>query len=144
MWIFLSIAAALIWGIDYALTEKVLKRIQFTSLLTIELFFGLLVMLALTLLSGSYKGDWQTLLGSKQTMLFTLAIVVSFNIGTVLITLAIGSKNATLAGLVEISYPLFIALFSWLFFKDVDVSPWTALGGTLVFIGVGVIYLSNK
>ena len=144
MWIFLSIAAALVWGIDYSLTEKVVKKIQFSSLLTIELFFGFLVMLTLTLLSGSYKTDWQILLGSKQLMGFTVAIIASFTIGTVLITLAIGAKNATLAGLIEVSYPVFIALFSWLFFKDVDVNPWTALGGALVLTGVGMIYMFNK
>lgn len=144
MWILYSIVAAVLWGLDYSLTEKVVRKIQFSSLLTIELFVGFLAMLVLTWVSGSYKSDWSALIASKQTMLFTLLIVASFNIANVFIVLSIGNRNATLAGLVEISYPLFIVLFSWLMFKDVDVNPWTVVGAVLVLAGVGVIYLFNK
>ena len=144
MWILYSIVAAVLWGLDYSLTEKVVKKIPFASLLTIELFVGFLAMLALTLISGSYKSDWSALIASKQTMMFTVLIVVSFNIANVLIVLSIGNKNATLAGLVEISYPLFVALFSWLLFKEVNVNPLTAVGGLLVLAGVGMIYVFNR
>lgn len=144
MWILYSIMAAVLWGLDYSLTERVVKKIGFSSLLTVEFFFGFLIMLALTLLSGSWKADWSALVASKQTMLFTMLIVASFNVANVFIVLSIVNKNATLAGLIEITYPLFIVAFSWLLFRDFHVSQWTAVGGALVLVGVGIIYTFNK
>ena len=44
MWIIYSVIAAVLWGLDYALTGKVLERIRFSTLLSIELFFGFIVM----------------------------------------------------------------------------------------------------
>lgn len=144
MWMLYAIIAAALWGLDYSLTEKVVRRIQFSSLLAVELFVGFLAMLMITFLKGSFKDDWDALLSSKQTVLFTSLIVASFNIANVLIVLSIGNRNATLAGLVEISYPLFVILFSWAIFKSVGIDQWTAVGGLLVLIGVAMIYLFNK
>ena len=65
-------------------------------------------------------------------------------VANMFIVLSIGSKNAALSGLIEISYPLFIALFSWLFFRENNLSVGAILGGTFVLIGVSLIYVSNK
>ncbi|MGA2053413.1 MAG: EamA family transporter, partial [Opitutales bacterium] len=57
--------------------------------------------------------------------------------------LAIQHKNATLASLIEISYPFFVALFAWLLFRDVQLSWATALGGLLILAGIAIIYRFN-
>jgi drug/metabolite transporter (DMT)-like permease len=145
MWIFYSIVAAIFWGLDYTLTGKVLEKIQFSTLLTIELFFGFLAMLGLMLASGAYTTDLPTLLySSKKTILYIAVIIICFNIANVFIVLSIGKGNATLSGLIEISYPLFIAGFSWLLFGEVAVNFGTAIGGSLILFGVLTIYLFNK
>jgi len=38
MWAFYAIIAAILWGVDYALTESVLQSIGFPMQLSIELF----------------------------------------------------------------------------------------------------------
>lgn len=145
MWIVYSLVAAIFWGLDYTLTGKVLERIQFSTLLTIELFFGFLAMLGLVLASGSYTTDVPTLLfSSKKTIAYIALIIICFNIANVFIVLSIGKGNATLSGLIEISYPLFIALFSWLLFGQVTVNLGTSLGGGLIFLGILTIYLFNS
>jgi drug/metabolite transporter (DMT)-like permease len=53
---------------------------------------------------------------------------------------SIQGKNATLAGLIEITYPLFIALFAYFAFGEAQLSLASALGGTLIFAGVATIY----
>lgn len=58
--------------------------------------------------------------------------------------MAIGEKNATLASLIEISYPFFVALFAWLFFREVQVSVPTIVGGLMILGGVTVVFLSNR
>ncbi len=64
--------------------------------------------------------------------------------GALLIYMAIGEKNATLASLIEISYPLFVAFFAWVFFREVQINLATVLGGAMILGGVAVVFLSNR
>lgn len=144
MWALFAIIASILWGVDYALTEKVLLKVRFPMLLSIELFFGFLVMLGIAIFSGSYKVDLANIFSSSKTLVLVVTIIVAFNIANMFIVLAIGDKNATLSGLIEISYPLFIALFSWLFFRENNLSAGAILGGIFVLTGVSLIYFFNK
>ena len=143
MWYLYAITASIFWGIDYALTGEVLKSIQSSTLLTVELFIGFLVMLVITVVSGACRTDVPKLLSSNRISLFVLFTVISFIIGLICITESIGEQNATLAGLIEISYPLFIVIFSWFFFKDSNISVGTAIGGACIIIGVAIILVFN-
>jgi drug/metabolite transporter (DMT)-like permease len=66
---------------------------------------------------------------------------------TVLAELFIGfsiqGKNATLSGLIEISYPFFIAIFSYLLFRKNYLTLSTVFGGLFIAIGVFLIYRFN-
>jgi drug/metabolite transporter (DMT)-like permease len=57
---------------------------------------------------------------------------------------AMKASNATLAALIEISYPLFIALFSWVFLRESQMNLGTALGAAMILSGIGCIYYFNK
>ena len=59
------------------------------------------------------------------------------NLGFALAVLGAG-KSAVL----EISYPLFVALFSVLFFKG-QLQPPVVLGGIFIFIGSAIIVLAK-
>jgi drug/metabolite transporter (DMT)-like permease len=144
MWTLYAIIAAILWGLDYALTEKVLHSIRFPVLLGIELFFGFLTMVGIAIFTGSYKADWAGVFSSNRTLLFVVAIVVAFNVANTFIVLSIGDKNATLSGLIEISYPLFIALITWLVFKENNLSVGTVVGGLFILTGVSLIYFFNR
>jgi drug/metabolite transporter (DMT)-like permease len=58
--------------------------------------------------------------------------------------MAIGEKNATLASLIEISYPFFVAVFAWLFFRETQFTWPTVFGGVLILSGVAVVFFSNR
>lgn len=62
-------------------------------------------------------------------------------LGAGLIYHAISMKNATVVSLIEISYPVFVCLFAYILYRDIQVNMWTALGGLLIFCGVFTIYL---
>ncbi len=70
--------------------------------------------------------------------------IVASCIGGLCIYHAIGGRNATVASLIEISYPLFVALFAWLFFRELQINWQTALGGLLILSGVSIVFLSNR
>lgn len=144
MWMLYSLIASILWGIDYTLTERVLQHVRLPTLLTLELFFGFVTMLGITLTSGGFKADLPAIVSSKQTALLVILIIIVFNVANAFIVLSIGSRNATLAGLIEISYPLFIVLFSWWFFDETTLNVGTAIGGGLIFLGVASVYFFNR
>jgi drug/metabolite transporter (DMT)-like permease len=144
MWALFAIMAAILWGIDYALTEKALLHVSFSVLLCIELFIGFLVMLGITFFTGSISQDFAAVFSSNKTSLLVLVIVIAFNLANIFIVLSIKSNNATVSGLIEISYPFFIALFSWLLFRDNNLNAGAISGGIFILAGVSLIYLTNR
>ena len=67
------------------------------------------------------------------------AIGLTSLLASALLFMSIESKNATLASLIEITYPVFVALFSFILFKHTHINPSVMLGGILVITGAGII-----
>jgi hypothetical protein len=61
-----------------------------------------------------------------------------------LIFTAIGEKNAPVAALIEISYPLAAAFFTWLFFRESHLNLQTMIGAALIYAGIIVVALGNR
>jgi drug/metabolite transporter (DMT)-like permease len=82
--------------------------------------------------------------GLGRDWVWLVVAVVSSAAGALLIYIAIGEKNATLASLIEISYPFFVAVFAWLFFRETQFSWPTVFGGLLILGGVAVVFLGER
>ena len=146
MWVIYAITASLCWGMSYAASGPILRS-GFSPLV---FFFGysLLGMIGgcvALLVSGRFSEIWKlasTLPASHLGwFLFSLAGAA---LGAYLTYLAIGAKNPTLAAFIEISYPLFVLLFAWVFFREVQVNAMTLAGGLLVMGGVAVILAGQR
>lgn len=142
-WFFQALGAAVLWGLGYALSEKLLKSgmtpafmMMFTGMITLPSFF------ILTCLFGEFKSGFSILWTSG---LMWMAVLMALTVigGNLLIILSIAGKNATLASMVEISYPLFIFLFAWMIFREVQLNWASALGALLIFSGVATIYFKS-
>ena len=136
-WYISAIGAALAWGVHYPLVDYALKRI---SLVTVLLLTALPILLLTPFFLRTLATDFALMRTmSLREVMPILAICVTTVLGTVLLFLSIDSKNATLASLIEISYPVFVALFAWLLFREIHLTPTIAVGAILVFAGVTVI-----
>ena len=144
IWMVYALIGAILWGIDYAIAEKVLQRISVTTFVTIHLFFGFITAAVLAYFSRSFQSDVNLLASNKGTLAWFIAGLVAFVAASIIIPFAIQNKNATVIGLIEISYPLFIILFSWLLFRTYHLSWHLALGGVLVIAGISIIYYFQK
>jgi drug/metabolite transporter (DMT)-like permease len=143
MWIVYALVASIVWGLDYALAERIFhKKIAPATLLAIEMFIGGAVFFLVSA-AGSLKSDIGILVENRAALWLMVSAVVGFIIANLFIALSVQAKNATLAGLIEISYPIFIAIFSLILFKENQVTPSIIVGGTMIFMGVTVIYLYN-
>jgi drug/metabolite transporter (DMT)-like permease len=145
MWLFYAVAASLCWGMSYAASGPILRKGMSPVLFFFGYcalgFLGSLILLSATgrigqafRMEGLEKGDlgW---------FLFSIG---GSALGAFLTYAAMSAKNPTLASLIEISYPLFVVLFAWLFFREMELNTMTIFGGLLVIVGVVVIILGER
>ena len=140
-WYVTAIAAALVWGVHYPLVDFALKRISIVSVL---LLTAIPILLLVPLYQQTLKQDiavWHGLAWSARLPI--LGIMLTSLLGAVLLYLSISGKNATLASLIEISYPVFVAVFAYLLFRELHLNAPVLIGAALVFSGVALIVWHN-
>lgn len=145
MWLLYAVAASICWGMSYAASGPILKK----GCSPLVLFFGytllgLLGSLAALLSSGRLAGALRLEGVSRPDILWFLFSVGGSALGAYLTYAAMSAKNPTLASLIEISYPIFVMLFTWVFFREVQFNLITLCGGLLVIAGVTVIILGER
>lgn len=144
MWVIFALSASLFWGLTYVLDEKIYDKISVITSLAITSFFAFVVLFLVSYFTGDLKTDLHQIVTSRSLTILVIAGTITLIIAELLIGFSITSKNATLAGLIEISYPIFIALAAYLLFKENQLNTGSIIGGVLVFLGVGVIYFFNR
>lgn len=143
-WFWMAISAALLWGVGYNLSEFLMKKgITPIGLMLANTLLVLPLYIALFFRIGKPAQDFAIMTQDKGVFLALLLAAVTVMGGNLLILSSVASKNASLASLIEISYPLFVIFFAWLAFREVQVNAWTAVGGAMILAGVAVIYLKN-
>ncbi|MCG6938492.1 MAG: DMT family transporter [Gammaproteobacteria bacterium] len=141
-WYIPAIGAAIVWGIHYPLLDFAMKRISIYGVLLLSVIpMFLLIPLFLRELAADI--DQFKLLPVKEQWIIS-AIMLTTTAGAVLIYLSIHNKNATLASLIEISYPLFVVFFGYVLFKQVHVNLSVVLGGLMILIGASLIIYNNQ
>ena len=144
MWIVYALLAALFWGMSYTYSEQVLKKISVPSLLLFEASANVIMALCIGLAGKTFVTDWQTIKqGQLDAKVFFICLIV-YAIANLFIMMSIQAKNATMAGLIEISYPIFTAFFAWLIFKETQFNAGTIFGGLLILSGVCCVYIYGK
>lgn len=134
--IIFSMAAAITWGLVYAFDERILSDLSPVTLLFIDAILTLIVLIPIFLLHDHHwrelatipKKDWFFILAS-----LTLAIAANFFIYS-----GIKFLGADTASMIEIAYPLFVALFCFFIFRE-SLTPWVGAGGLLMLAGAILI-----
>jgi drug/metabolite transporter (DMT)-like permease len=143
MWVLLALSASLFWGLSYVFNEEIYKHMSVFTALSIMSFAIFVATAVMAYVTDNLKPDLVALTTSKRLVWYLVGGIMALLIAELFIGFSITAKNATLAGLIEISYPIFIALFSFILFRSVVNLP-TMLGGMIIFIGVFVIYYYNN
>ena len=142
LWFYCALGAALLWGFSYALSEKVMKdALSPMFIMVVTGFFYFVISLLIAYFTDNLKGGFTAINQDKSLFLNLLILSLSYVIGAFLIYYAINLKNATMVNLIEITFPIFTLIFAYLLMKEVQINVSTLLGGSLIFIGVGIIYL---
>lgn len=141
-WYIPAIAAAVVWGLHYPLIEFALRRV---SLTTVVLLTALPMAVVALMFPSRLLVDARLFLTLPLSERFMIgAIALTSLTGTVLLYLAVRGRNATLASLIEISYPAFVAAFAWLLFRQWQLNTGVLVGAGLVFAGTVLIIINSR
>ena len=141
-WYLAAIGAAIIWGMHYPLIDFAMKRLSIYSVLLISVL-PVFFLMPMFLRDLARDVEAFRLLPTNEQWLVA-AIGLTSTLGAVLLYLSVNSKNATLASLIEITYPLFVVLFAYLMFRQVHVNTSVILGGLMILVGAGLIIYNNQ
>ena len=140
-WYIAALGAAITWGIYYPLVDMALKRISLYSVILLSM---IPIFLVLPFFHKTVSNDIETVKSlpvSEQWIIASLGLIGLF--GEVMVYLAITGKNATLASLIEMTYPVFVVLFAWVFYRQMHVRPSVFIGGLMILVGAGLIIYHN-
>ena len=140
-WYVTAIAAAMVWGIHYPLIDHALKKLSLFSVLLITV---LPLLILVPFFSNDIAQDLKTfnqLPGFDKLAIASIAITSV--LASVLLFMSINNKNATLASLIEITYPVFVVLFAFVIFRQIHLNASVITGGMLIMAGAALIIVNN-
>jgi drug/metabolite transporter (DMT)-like permease len=141
-WYIAALGAALMWGVHYPLVGFALPRISLIGVLLISV---IPVFFLAPFFATQINTDMQNFRGLPLSEQLIVSVIgITSLAGAAFVYLAIGSKNATLASLIEITYPVFVALYSYLMFRHVQVNASVIIGGLMLIAGAGLIIYNNQ
>lgn len=131
-----SLGAAIAWGLVYAIDQKILAGVAPMTLLFIDTVIAAIIMLPFVFFShGSIKNALFS--GKANLSLIVLSVALAI-LANFLIFSGIKNLNASTASMIEIAYPFFVVLFSYILFRSTP-NIYFYIGGVLVFIGSMII-----
>jgi drug/metabolite transporter (DMT)-like permease len=138
----LAVLASILWGLTYCLDEKVLSSLSVFKLYFLHCLCGVLVAGAILLAKGASPASLFTIDTAKANVSLVGLTLVTATAAALSILGSIQLLGASKSAVLEISYPLFVALFSVLLFRGQLQLP-VVIGGAFIFIGSAVIVLAK-
>jgi drug/metabolite transporter (DMT)-like permease len=137
-----ALLSASCWGMQYVFLEILFRRLPFAAAYSfLSLANGILVALVLFLIYP--KQDW-TQLWQEKRILGMMMLYLIFGSGAYLFNAyAIRDKDATFASLLEITYPIFIILFTAVLLRKFHLSFVGSIGAALILVGSAIVVLSR-
>jgi len=142
-WWSYALLSAACWGMQYLLLETLFGRVEFAAAFSfLSLANG--VMVASIMFVIYPRQDWSQLWGSWPVAGLVI-LYLAFGTGAyVFNAYAIHQKNATMASLLEIAYPVFIILFTAIFLRKVHLNLMGFAGAFLIVGGSVLVVLSRS
>jgi drug/metabolite transporter (DMT)-like permease len=137
----LAVLAAVLWGLTYCLDERVLAGLSVFKLYFLHCLCGAFVAGVILLLQGSSPAALFAFDTAKTSLPLVGLTLVTATAAALSILGSIQLLGASKSAVLEISYPLFVAIFSVLLFKG-QLQPAVVLGGMFIFIGSAIIVLA--
>lgn len=134
--VILALGAAITWGLVYTIDQRILKDVAPSTILFIQ---AIVSVVALFIYQLFHRADWKSFTAAPKQAIGLLVLTAVLTLGAnTMILVSIKHLNAATASLLEITYPLFVILFSLIMFRS-HFSLMYLLGAALIMIGAGII-----
>ncbi len=143
-WIIYAVLAAVLWGASYVMYGVIMKSLSVAGTLLFTTVGSVFVFTLISHARGDLLRDWSVLKSGTAVWQLLAGIIIVNALANWCLLFSMKESNPTLAGLIEISYPFFTALFAYLFLKEAHLTIGTAVGGALILSGVAVVYYFSK
>jgi drug/metabolite transporter (DMT)-like permease len=139
---FLAVLASVLWGLTYCLDERVLASLSVFKLYFLHCLCGALVAGLILLAQGNAPAALFAIDTTKLGLPLLALTLATATTAALAILSSIQLLGAGKSAVLEISYPLFVALFSVYMFQT-PLQPPVVLGGIFIFIGAAIIGLAK-
>ncbi|NDC54615.1 MAG: hypothetical protein EBZ74_10090 [Planctomycetia bacterium] len=136
----LAVVASILWGLTYCLDERVLSSLSVFKLYFLHCLCGVVVAGAILLVRGASPAGLFALDAAEVSLPLVGLTLITATAAALSILGSIQVLGAGTSAVLEISYPLFVALFSVLLFKG-QLQLSVIVGGMFIFIGSAIIVL---
>lgn len=133
-----AIAAAVSWGLVYAIDQKILEKVTPLAFVFASGLFAALVTLPILLINdtAALRGLMEFSKNNSLLMIFALALAI---LASFFILSAVKLIGANTASIFEIAYPFFVVIFTYLLYRQ--VVGWPFLAGALLIFGGALIII---
>jgi len=138
----LAVVASVLWGLTYCLDERVLASMSVFKLYFLHCLCGMLVTGVILMAQGASPVGLLVIDAAKASLPLVGLTLITATAAALSILGSIQLLGASKSAVLEISYPLFVALFSVLLFKG-QLQPPVVVGGLFIFIGSAIIVLAK-
>ena len=135
-WLFMAILTSILWGLCYASTEQIVKYISMKTYLAISAlccFIGFSILAYFEPAQHDFKEKFIISLPW-----IAISIASSFA-GSYCSTYAIKHGGASLSAVIEISYPVWVIVFTSIFSWQNNFNMNIFIGGSLIFLGTFLV-----
>lgn len=140
----MALGAAVSWGLAYTVLDKILRLAVDPLVVLMLVTAGQAFLLGIIIyIKGS--ADFAILKQAMNTKMLLLILfsIIAFVIGNMLVFQSIQLKNAVLVNLIEITYPVFTFIFTWLLLREATLTISTAIGAMLIIIGAAIVFVKS-
>lgn len=141
IWFYCALIASVLWGLSYSLVERIIKNVNIQISIMLAYLFSFIIVFFYNLFTINIKKEIANI--EPKTLLMMLFCSSINAVAVFLINHAIQQKNATYASLIEICYPIFTIIFSYVIFNEVQITYRSAIGGLLILSGIFFVYTSK-
>lgn len=133
-------AAAVTWGLVYAIDQKILNGLSPFALLFVDSILTAVLLLPFIFIEKNSLVALAEV--PAKTWLLVIASLALAALANFFIFSSIKIIGASTASVFEIAYPFFVVAFAYLFFRETP-TVYFALGGLLIFAGAAIIVLKS-
>ena len=140
MWFWYAIIASLLWGVGYVANQYLLRSFSSSEILFLESILIIILLLPLLHFTNGISTTFAKLANIKLFLILLGSGLIYISAAS-LILKSISASNASIAAIIEASYPIFTMLFAYLILGEVQFTLTSLIGCALVLAGLVVINL---